>query len=54
MKSENGMMENWNIGLKRKYFDFFSHYSIIPIFHYSRMIPLNSGIPLTFEHHHCI
>jgi hypothetical protein len=28
----NGIMESWNIGLRRKRF---SHYSIIPIIHYS-------------------
>jgi hypothetical protein len=31
----NGIMEDWNIGLRRKWF---SHYSIIPIFQHSILL----------------
>jgi len=48
----DGMVECWNIGFggtgslhdfieKRPYFDFKTHYSIIPIFQYSRFIMLH-------------
>jgi hypothetical protein len=36
------MMEHWNTGLKKNS-PILLHYSIIPLFHYSTIIPLNFG-----------